>query len=381
MDDVNQDGWREALDQSWAKVSGEPAGPVAAEPVAPTPETAPATPEAPSDGPARDASGRFAKSEEKLAAASKGTPAPRATDAGAQAGADVGAPGGPPATSAAPTAPPAPVSDGLKAPQSWTPAEREAFGKAPPEVQRAALRREAEITRALNETAEPRKLREAVAPYEHLFRQAGLATPQAVGNVLRTYAQLQTAPPQIRAQIFGQLIRDHLGTDEGAINLLAAALEGKPVQPGVVPQTLGPEQIQSIVQQQLQAERQQTIRQQAQSVLQQFEATQPEHLDAVREDMGELLGTWERRNPGAPVTVDVFQQAYKKACLLNDEVSAIENQKREAHLATTANAATQKARASAVSVKSSPAGPAAPTAPGDDWRSHLEASWDRSAKQ
>jgi hypothetical protein len=160
------------------------------------------------------------------------------------------------------------------------------------------------------------------------------------------------------------------------IEHLAAAIDGTsqaPTQP-VIDQT----QIQAMIRQQFEEQRRASQKEQALSVLQQFEATSPDFLDDVRDDMAIALSLWERQHPGHQVTVEVFKQAYDKACLLNPDISAIIKQREAAKAAGTAQASIQKAKAAGSSIKSSTGGAPNGSQPKDDsWRSHLEAAMGR----
>ena len=271
-----------------------------------------------------------------------------------------------------------PVLSDLKPPQSWKPAAREKWGKLERDVQEEILRREKDQKAFEMETAEPRKewkaFKETIAPYEHMIRASGLTPHQAVGNLLQRYAALQTAPLPVRAQIIAQLQRDFLGTDESAIGLLASALEGAGKQ-APAQQGFSPEQIRAMVQEQLRAERAQSEQQATAAMVQQFEASEPEFLHDVEEEMAGLIGVERQRNPGKAWTLERLKGIYDKACLLNESVSSTLKQREAAKAAKNAQASTERARNASSSVQSRPAGGVATPAGDGSIRADLEAAY------
>lgn len=305
---------------------------------------------------ARDEAGRFAKEKaEKAKAKQAGAkPVPHGAPAASQAaqGQPVGAvaPPSPPA----PTGEPAPAAPVVKAPQSWTPAAREAFAKAPPEVQKEVARREAEIGRALQETAEARRVasqvRETLSPYEGIARASGMDSMKWVGSVAQTAATLHLGTQAQRAQVVAQIIGTY-GVDVDAVNAYMqgqpGAAHAQPAAPAVDPRAL--------VREELQTFRQQAIEAQAQRAWSDFQASEPEFLDAVREDMRIII---EREAAhGRNVT---YQQAYDRACKLNEEVASVLAQRKAAEAVRAPQPVTQAARMAAGSARSRPA--AAPAA-------------------
>lgn len=338
--------------------------PTAEEPAPePAPETEPleaeATPEPESeDKPdrARDESGRFAKAvEEKPAPKAKPVPAPK-TEKVAPLEQKPAAPV---------AAPPAPAP--VKAPQSWKPAAREAFAKAPPEVQQEALRREAEVTRVLNETADARRtvesVQRALAPYESIARANGMDAMSYTGSVLQTAAVLQMGTPQQKAQAFATLLHQ-FQPDLDAINAL---LQGQ--QPQHQPQQAQPVDVNRLVNEALEQRFGMAQQQRAGQDWEAFQATQPEFLGDVKADMIEVLELASKQ--GRNLT---YQQAYDRACKLNDDVSSIIGQRKAAEAARTKQQATEKAKAARSSPKSQPT--AAPAAQPAGRRAVLEAAYD-----
>lgn len=314
--------------------------------------------EAEQEARARDESGRFApKPKEK--------PAPKPGALPAKLAAAIKPPGTP-AGAAAGEVPPLPAAGlalpALKPLQSWKAEAREKWAEVPRWAQEEIHRVGVEYQKQQEAFAQDRKAagewREAVAPYEHMARAAGVSAPQMIGGVMQQYAALQTAPLGIRAQILGGLVRNFLGTDEGALKALAAVIDNA-VAPagGAAPAQLGPAQVQAMVQQQLERERAASAQQQIATTIQQFEATQPEFINEVMDDMAAVVRAMASKAQGRPLTIDDLKAAYDKACRMNDGVSKILKQRADAKAAATAKAATQKLKASTTSLKNEPPGP------------------------
>jgi hypothetical protein len=287
---------------------------------------------------ARDEQGRFAKADKKPTAKP------------AEVKPEPAKPADPvkPAAEAKPLEPkPEPVAP-VKAPQSWKPAEREAFAKAPPEVQQAAIRREAEITRTLNETAEARKTVEQVqrtlAPYETIARANGMDTMQYAGSVMQTAAVLHMGTPQQKAALVAQIIGSY-GIDVEHVNAVMTGQAPRQAAPQQQPQDVS-----KLVEQEFQRRAQAASEQKAAQAWTEFQASSPEFLGDVKDDMRLIL---ERE--GAAGRNMTYQQAYDRACKLNEDVSAILAQRKAAEAAKAQLASTQRTRAAASSLKPMPA--------------------------
>jgi hypothetical protein len=315
----------------------------AAEPVAEVeaaPEPTPEAEKSPLER-ARDEAGKFAKGSAKVVPAvvkPKVEPTEGAPEALAAPGAE--------------TPPPAPPVPALKAPQSWKPSVREAWSKVPPEVQQEVLRRDAEINRTLQETAEARKgmdqVRQTLAPYESLARANGMDTMKYAGSVLQTAAALSMGSKTQKAHVLATLIQSY-AVDVDEIN---AVMQGQaPQGPQQAPQP----DIDSLVDKALQARLHRVESDKAARAWAEFEATAPEFLNDVKDQMILVLNDVERR--GGNMT---YPQAYASACKLNEEVAATLSQRKAAQAVRTPGTVTPATRAAASSVRSSPGAPQAP---------------------
>jgi hypothetical protein len=357
---------REALEKASQEMESSP---VEAEPVStPEPEVVDVAPEtvetktetekSPLER-ARDDEGKFAKASKAKSVTPKES-AGVAPEAKAADGAEEEAPSPPP--------PPAPVVSTLKAPASWKPAAKEAFSKAPPEVQAEIHRREGEITRTLQETAEARKtmetVRQTLAPFEGLARANGMDSIKYAGSVMQTAAALSMGSQTQRAHIVAQLIASY-GIDVDSVN---AVMQGQVPQQSPAQQQIDPR---AVVREEIAALRQQAQQERASSLWRDFSSKAPEFLDTVKDDMVVIL------NDAARVGKDItYQQAYDKACRLNDEISGIISQRQAAQAARAPGTVTAATRAAASSPRSRPAAPPGGVQP-RDVRGALEAAAEK----
>lgn len=263
-----------------------------------------------------------------------------------------------PAAAAAPSpaadATPKPAEPPARAPQSWTPAEREAWAKLPPEAQRAVMRQDAEVQKVMRESAPARRFHQdfnaLTAPYAPLL--AGTQPLQAIGGMLQTVATLATGSAPQKANLLAGLIKSY-GVD---IQHLAAALDGQPAQagqPGAA--SMDPQAIYQQVRQQLMQDFSQQARQQqaraADAEVAKF-AEGHEFLDDVAGLMASLMDDAARG--GVAMSYD---EAYELACKAHPRVAPVIAQRQAAAAATAAQAATQRAKAAASSVRTQPAAP------------------------
>lgn len=335
---------------------------------------APVISDVPQEGPQRDDKGRFVPGAKKPGAPAAPTEPKPATP-----------PGVTPGTIGQPVAPPPQVEPGIKPPQSLKPAEREEFVKAPRAIQEALVRRERETQTALNESARAREFegqfRNTVGPYEAMLRSEGVNPLQAVDTLMRLSYDLRNGTPERKAQILAHHVRQFLGTDEQAIALLAKHIDGSPQ--AQQPQALDPQRLIAQAKQEFLSEIQQrqahALDQEAQAGLAQFQAEHEfmgdhEYAPRLRRIMSTLMRDAAEENQ--PMSYD---DAYKEALLLHPETKGIVQQREAAKAAANGNASTQRAKLAASSVRSQPGGTGGAAPPGDDWRAHLEAAWDKAA--
>jgi len=225
----------------------------------------------------------------------------------------------------------------------------------PPWAQQESIRIDQEVRRTMQEAAPLRKFQQewgqAVAPFEPLFRSAGISPIQAAQSAFTTIQQLQTFSPTDRAQIFATLLR----TYPTNLEALAAAVDGQPApqgaqgQPQLDPRAIAA-QVRQEVMQGLQAQRQEAFTTKAQSQVEAF-ASDPAHefFEDVWSDMAGLIDA-----SGGKLSLE---HAYDRAVWANPELRAIVQQREVVKSAATAQAATQCAIASGGSLKTQPATP------------------------
>lgn len=251
-----------------------------------------------------------------------------------------------------------PKQQGERAPASWRPEAREHWAQLPDNVRAEVARREVEVQRTLQETAEARKTAEAVmktiAPYEVFIKAENSNPLQAIDNLMSTAARLRTGTaPELATMVAGIVQQFGVGRFGNAfIDQLDSALAGQ--TPKVDPQQAALDQVlnqrlapmQSMLQQfqQAQVAQQQRAAEAAQNEVSQF-LNQAEFGEDVREDMADLLEAAQRR--GQTLTL---ADAYKKACMMNDSVRSVVSQRMKAQGAQQHTQAAQKARQAAVSV-------------------------------
>lgn len=251
-----------------------------------------------------------------------------------------------------------PRQQGERAPASWKPETREHWQQLPETVRAEIHRREVEVQRTLQESAEARKTVDAVmrtiAPYEAFIKAEGSNPIQAIDNLMSTAARLRTGTaPELAQMVAGIVQQFGVGRfGNGFIEALDQALAGQ--TPAVDPQQAALEQVlnqrlapvqQMLTQfQQAQIAQQQQVQERAVNEVQDF-LSKAEFGEDVREDMADLLETAHRRGQALSLP-----DAYKKACLMNDNVRAVLAQRAKAQGAQQQTSAAQRARAAAVSV-------------------------------
>jgi hypothetical protein len=309
------------------------------EPPAPAPvDTTDPPPEVPGAGAGdrgRDDKGRFAKKQdEPIKADDKPVEAPKADDKPVEA-------------------PKADDKPKRKAPQSWRPAAREVLDTLPEAAQEEALRRDKEITHALQESSEARKFhaqfREAVGPFEAMIRAEGGEPLGAVKSLLQTAAMLRTAPAPVKARAIAGMINQFLPGQDG-LTLLEQALIGQMPQQGQpmsMPQPQLDPRVDKIVEfLQLSAQqRSESLQQRAEAALEEVRGA--EFYDDVREDMADILELSAKR--GVAITV---KDAYNRAVALHPEISQVLERRK---LVGQAPNGSPSSRAAASSVRPSPA--------------------------
>ena len=285
----------------------------------------------------RDENGKFKAKEEQPAE----QPAQELQDQGMQPGPKSG-----------------PKPQGDRAPQAWRPEVREHWQQLPEPVRAEIARRESEHARFIQESSEARRtaetLMKTIAPYEAFIRAENSNPIQAIDNLMSTAARLRTGTAPELAQMVAGLVKQFgVGRfGNGFIEQLDSALAGQtpvhdPQQAAieqVLNQRLAPVQQMLTQFQQAQLQQQQAVQHSAQNEVADFLA-KAEFGEDVREDMADLMETATRRGQNLSLA-----DAYKKACLMNDNVRSVIAQRVRSQGAQQGTQAAQKARSAAVQV-------------------------------
>ncbi len=254
---------------------------------------------------------------------------------------------------------PSQEEDSIPAPVSWKPAARELWNKLPREAQLEVQRRETEIQRGLQQASGHKKMAQEyfdiVKPYEQLMRANGHTPRQSIEGLLQSAAALQVGNAQQKVAIVTDIIKNY-GID---IQMLDNSLAGEEL-----PQSeLAP--VQQMLQQELapirnfmgnfQQQEQRTV-QEAQTTMENEVAdfaAKNEFFEDVREDMADIMDLAAKR--GRSMTLE---DAYKKACAEDPEISKVLKQREAAARASrrprTSDHTGGRKRHAASSVPSSP---------------------------
>jgi ElaB/YqjD/DUF883 family membrane-anchored ribosome-binding protein len=264
-----------------------------------------------------------------------------------------------------------------RAPQGWTPAEREKWSMLPDEIKARVTQREREINHKLTETAEARKFADAVSqtisPYMAMIQSEGGTPVTVIASLLQTAGALRTAPPQQKAQLVAALVKQY-GIDVGMLDqaLVGQGPQADPMEERInqrVNQAIAPIQQRYQQMEMQQMQEMQAQNQVAVNAVENFINSQP-YGDVVRADMADIMDYATKR--GIQMSLE---QCYQRACELHPEVSALVGRQQQTQQLQQSTNAAQAARNRAVSVSGSPAGGGmAQEQSADDIRGAIEAS-------
>lgn len=274
----------------------------------------------------------------------------------------------PGAASVSATPPPLDKAPPIRAPQSWTPAEREEFGKLPKVAQEAVLRRETEHAKLLEESAQHRNgfqsFQRMVQPYEGLIRSRGGEPAQVMETALRAYVGLHTSPPHVQAQMVANMVRSLRipieALDSALVNegQQAPQGQGQPTQPQFDEAAIERRLIDRIE------------RQRASQEVSSWSNGKEFFADVQGTMRAILMDASER---GQEMTLD---QAYERACRADPSVSTVLEGRKAEEAKRTREADLAQKRVAATSVRSSPAGRMNGAAPGKSVVDFVERAWN-----
>jgi len=211
-----------------------------------------------------------------------------------------------------------------KPPVGWTPESREHWAKLPQNVRQQISKREVEVNKLLQDTADARRLHQefgrTVEPYRALMASQGVNNPlEAVNGLLETAAALSMGNDNQKAQRLAGLIK-HYGIDIETLDSILAGEEPQQRQgnpnadiENLINQRLAPYEQDRQRQQQ---EQQYQVRQRAAISVNQV--AQKEFFNDVRMDMADIVEMATKR--GQSITME---QAYEKAVQLNPEIQRV----------------------------------------------------------
>jgi hypothetical protein len=266
----------------------------------------------------------------------------------------------------------------VKAPQSWTPAERESWAKVPAEARAAIQRRELEVQQVLSRSADSRKFQDSfvrtVQPYSHLIRAQNSTPLQAVNNLMQTAAGLMTGTQPQKAAIIAEIIGNY-GVD---IQTLDDVLSKRPVQQGAAPAALPApvaEALRPITQfmsqqEQMRAQHIQQINHQAETVVSQMAEKLP-FFEDLRDEMADFMEV--AASHGRVMTME---QAHAAAVNANPEIKKILDQRARAKQIRQDPNKIHKARKAGASIKGAPNGAGNGSGKPTSRRQALEEAWD-----
>lgn len=243
------------------------------------------------------------------------------------------------------------------APRTMAPAAREHWANLPRPVKDAFLKVEGQAARAVNEAQQHRQTAErftqVVQPFLPHLQAIGVAPEAAIRELFTMEYKLRSGSPAERTGLILSLM------ERGGVtpHALADAIEGRPPPQGQQPmrdprvdELLG--RVEQAKQRRVEATSAQAAEQ-----LRAFEATQPEFFNDVAADMADLVVA-ERRK-GRAVDAAALQRIYEKACLINDDVRPIVEQRKAEEAKRAQQHKAAQARHAGGSIQSQPAPPGA----------------------
>ena len=281
-----------------------------------------------------------------------------------------------------PEAPPIPPK---KAPSSWSPAQREKWGKLDPDLQTQILKREREISTGFNEIHEVKKFRDnflnTINPHQAVFASEGNDPLRTVSNLLQTASTLYHGSAIGKAQTVAAVIKN-FGVD---LRMLDEILAGQtPSDQGGGGQAFQPQQIQQLIQQGIQQalgpvfQHQQQREQQAEETIVNeltafAEDSTNEFYEDVKMTMADILDLAANRNEKMSL-----QTAYSRAILMHSDIADLVQERKLREAAARSNTAAQNARRVSRSISGSPT-PSVPGGQAASLRGAIEDAMEQSS--
>lgn len=275
--------------------------------------------------------------------------------------------------------------DGIKPPVGLGAVAREGWSKVPKAVKEYIQKREQEVATTMQGTAEARRTHEAmsgiIGNYRQVLAAEGAQNPlEAINNIINTVSVLRMGSPQQKAAQLAALVGHYNVGIEDLDSALAGSVGGgspatgaaDPSIEAMLDERMAP--VNNLINQLAthQQNQQTTNAQQTQQAVQNFAADpKNEFFNDVRGDMADLFDVASAQ--GKTITIE---QAYEKACKMNDSVqSVLSSRAEQERIVNATKAAADKAAASS-SVSSVNTREPARNTTGNDLLADLNDAWD-----
>ena len=205
------------------------------------------------------------------------------------------------------------------APGSWPKELRDTFGALPPTVQEFMHKREADISRTINQYSGKAKFADSVtqvlSPYEGILRADGAEPLGAINGLMKTYQVLRNAPPAEKAAAVAQMIQ-RFGVD---LSLVGEDGTAGNSDPHVTQLYAKVNQLEQQLVQRQHAD-QQAEQTHVESAIAEFAQGKP-HFEAVKVHMGALMQAGLAKDMADAYDQAVMAHPEIRATVLNEQES------------------------------------------------------------
>ncbi len=263
-----------------------------------------------------------------------------------------------------------------KAPASWTPAAREGWKDIPESAKAQIAKREAEMTKYMQDTATSRKavqqLQKTLEPYHNSMVAAGVNDPfKVIGALMNNDHIMRHGTAQNKAELVAGMIQN-FGVDIGTLdNLLSGEVQQQPqVDPNIqsmIDQQLAP--YKQVLQQQQydQNMQQEQVSQQARQQVGEF-GKDKEFFNDVRNSMADIIQA--ASDSGKEISLD---RAYEIATSLDKGIQKVMDDRKTLQ-ASQALQTKQNAASSVTGLSGTPK--AKQYNSGNEMKDDISAAWD-----
>ena len=277
-------------------------------------------------------------------------------------------------------------SPGAKPPLDWSPELREKWAGLPEGVKAQIAGREAQMAQAMQGTSQARRVAQEFTGvanrYGSVMAAEGVSNPvQMFDAVMQTVSELRMGSGQQKANKMAELIQTY-GIDIKSLDdALAGQISGDPQAQGGNPdleamldQRMQPvnDMMQRLAN--MQQQKQQASQLEAQQEVNDFSAN-AEFLQDVRHDVADLIDMATRQ--GREMSLE---EAYKKACAMNPQISSVLSQREEQARLTGGQIGLAGKRNAGSSLRPGNVGGRVTKAP-DTLHGSISAAWDEQLAQ